>query len=330
VFHYIAVIVERLYAFTGSYFWTITGITLLFMVLLTPLTVKGTRSMLAMQRLQPEIKRLQAEHKGDRQALSEATMKMYQEHKVNPVGGCLPLLIQGPIFFVLYRVLVNLTRKCNDNAQIADGACRKLGNFRPGYISKTSELFNDLANASKMRSLSLDLSRSAVQTASESFVRALPYLALALLIFATNWYQQRQMSARTTSAVVNPQQQMIMKIMPFAVSIFAFVVPAAMGVYLLVSNLYRVGQNAFITRRYFSDKPTGVIEASSEEVTTKAKVKRPEPTGPVLPPAAKKAQAIAAKNSGVKAAPPKGNAKAPGKVLPKPKPAAPTRPGKKR
>jgi YidC/Oxa1 family membrane protein insertase len=326
VFHYIAVLVERLYAFTNSYALTITLITLIFMVLLTPLTVKGTRSMLAMQRLQPEIKRLQTELKGDRQALSEATMKLYQEHKVNPVGGCVPLLIQGPVFFVLYRVLSSLTQTCRTDEQITKGACLVKGNFKPGYISKTSELFDSLANSSKMNSLSLDLSRSAVQTAQESFVKALPYLALALLIFATNWYQQRQMSARTSSAVVNPQQQMIMKVMPFAVSIFAFIVPAAMGVYLLVSNLYRVGQNAFITRRYFSDKTQQVISVSSAEVVTKAKIKRPESDGPVLPPAAKKAQALAAKQSGVKVAPPKTA----GKVLPKPKPTAPSRPGKKR
>jgi YidC/Oxa1 family membrane protein insertase len=325
-FDLIAGIVAWLYSFTGDYSLTIVLITLLFMVILTPLTLKGTRSMIAMQRLQPEIKRLQAEHKGDRQALSEATMKLYQEHKVNPVGGCLPLLIQAPVFLVLYRVLSHLTKTCNTEAQIAEGKCTVIGNFKPDYIDRTSELFKDLVDTDKMMSLGLDLSRSAVNTAQDSVVKALPYLILALLVFVTNWYQQRQMMARNTGATVNPQQQMIMKVMPFAVSIFAFIVPAAMGVYLLVSNLYRVGQNAFITHRYFSDKAPAIVSATATEVAsskTTAKVSTPKSDGPVLPPSAKKAQAVAAKQAGQK--PTNRGAR----VQPKPKPQASPRSGKK-
>src|ERR687897_3190018 len=80
-------------------------LTITVMLLLFPLTAKSSRSMLAMQRLQPEIKKLQAKHKGDRQKLNEEMMKIYQEHKVNPLGGCLPLLVQMPIFFALFNVL---------------------------------------------------------------------------------------------------------------------------------------------------------------------------------------------------------------------------------
>src|ERR687891_2266248 len=80
-------------------------LTITVMLLLFPLTAKSARSMLAMQRLQPEIKKLQAKHKGDRQKLNEEMMKLYQEHKVNPLGGCLPLLLQMPVFFALFNVL---------------------------------------------------------------------------------------------------------------------------------------------------------------------------------------------------------------------------------
>ena len=88
-----------------SYMAAIVLLTLAIMLLLTPLTVKSTRSMLAMQRLQPEIKRLQQQHKNDRQALNEAMMAFYKEHNVNPVGGCLPMLLQMPVFFALFHVL---------------------------------------------------------------------------------------------------------------------------------------------------------------------------------------------------------------------------------
>src|SRR5215218_4515868 len=84
-------------------------LTIAVMLVLFPLTAKSARSMLAMQRLQPEIKKLQAKHKGDRQKLNEEMMKLYQEHKVNPLGGCLPLVVQFPVFISLFHVLRNLS-----------------------------------------------------------------------------------------------------------------------------------------------------------------------------------------------------------------------------
>src|SRR5437870_13844965 len=80
-------------------------LTITVMLVLFPLTAKSARSMMAMQRLQPEIKKLQAKHKGDRQKLNEEMMKLYQEYKVNPLGGCLPPVVQMPIFISLFRVL---------------------------------------------------------------------------------------------------------------------------------------------------------------------------------------------------------------------------------
>ena len=74
------------------------------MIVLTPLTLKGTRSMMIMQALQPEMKKLQAQYKDDRQKLNEELLKFYKENNINPLGGCLPLLIQLPVFLILYRV----------------------------------------------------------------------------------------------------------------------------------------------------------------------------------------------------------------------------------
>src|SRR5207237_1580404 len=78
-------------------------------LVLYPLTVKQTKSMQAMQRLQPEIKRLQAKYKNDKQKLNEEMMKFYKENKVNPLSGCLPLILQLPLFIVLYRLIHDLT-----------------------------------------------------------------------------------------------------------------------------------------------------------------------------------------------------------------------------
>src|SRR5207244_11659350 len=79
--------------------------TILVRLVLIPLTSKQIRSMSAMQRLQPELKKLQTKYKGDRQKMNEELMKLYREHGVNPLGGCFPLLMQLPVFIALYSVL---------------------------------------------------------------------------------------------------------------------------------------------------------------------------------------------------------------------------------
>ena len=79
-------------------------------IILFPIFVKQIRSQRAMQALQPKVKELQAKHKGDQQTLREEMMKLYQTEKVNPLMGCLPLLLQIPVFFGLFHVLSTSTR----------------------------------------------------------------------------------------------------------------------------------------------------------------------------------------------------------------------------
>lgn len=88
------------------------GITILLLatlvrLLLHPMNMAGMRSMRAMQKLQPEIERIRKKYDGDPQALNAATMALYRENKVNPMGGCLPMLLQMPLFFALYAVINN-------------------------------------------------------------------------------------------------------------------------------------------------------------------------------------------------------------------------------
>ena len=86
-------------------------LTVAIRVLLLPLTWKQTKSMAELQRIQPKIKELQQKYKDDKEKLQEETLKFYQENKVNPLGGCLPMLIQMPILFALYGVLGQHTTK---------------------------------------------------------------------------------------------------------------------------------------------------------------------------------------------------------------------------
>src|SRR5215510_12003908 len=195
------------YTLIPNYAVAIALLTCVVMLITTPLTLKGTRSMIEMQRLQPQIRRLQVQYKDDRAKLNEELMAFYREHEINPVGGCLPLLYQSLI-----------------------------GKTEMNAIGKDH----------------FDLSISAIQALSKGFLVALPYILLVAMIAFLSWYQQRQIMGRNANAEVNPQQQMMMRIGPALYVFFAFVSPAAIGIYFLVSTAWRVGQQAFITRSLYS------------------------------------------------------------------------------
>src|SRR3954471_3386507 len=151
------------YAIWPSYGGAIMLFTLVIMVVLTPLTLKGTRSMMIMQALQPEMKKLQAQYKDDRQKLNEELLKFYRENNINPLGGCLPLLIQLPVFLILYRVIAGLT-------YIPAGQTT----FEPKYIDQSSELYRSLLGKTEMRAVGMNLAESATKALSHSFVEVLP------------------------------------------------------------------------------------------------------------------------------------------------------------
>ncbi|RLA80445.1 MAG: hypothetical protein DRG36_03325 [Deltaproteobacteria bacterium] len=92
--------------FTGNYGLDIIILAVLLKILFTPLTLKSQKAMKELQKLQPEIKRLQQKYKGDKERLNREILELYRRRKINPFGGCLPLLLQIPVFFALYRALL--------------------------------------------------------------------------------------------------------------------------------------------------------------------------------------------------------------------------------
>ncbi len=96
-----------LHGIFGNWGWAIIGLTILIRLVLYPLTYKGMMSMQKIKEISPKIKELQAKHKGDPQRMNAAVMEMYKKHNANPLGGCLPMLLQIPVFFAIYRVLLN-------------------------------------------------------------------------------------------------------------------------------------------------------------------------------------------------------------------------------
>ena len=100
-------VLDWLHGIFGNWGWAIIGLTALIRMILYPLTYKGMMSMQKMKALAPKLKELKEKYKKDPQRLNAATMDMYKKHGANPLGGCLPMLLQIPVFYAIYRLLLN-------------------------------------------------------------------------------------------------------------------------------------------------------------------------------------------------------------------------------
>ena len=295
LFKLIAWILSQAYALFHSYGLSIVLLTLIVMAITTPLTIKGTKSMIQMQRLQPELKKIQERYRDDREKMNQELLAFYKANNINPVGGCLPMFIQLPVFAVLYRVLSGLTQRVSTlgvqagttAAEVRDatGLTRvdpPKQNFKPGYIGSDTELYQSLIKVKEMKSWGIDLADSASSALSKSIGHSLPYLLLILIVAVTGVVQQRQIQGRSSGAQVNSQQQAIMKIMPFFLPVISFGLPAGLVIYFVVSNLWRVGQQAFITRTLYANAaaPAVVHTTATESEPASAPAKPVKATSP--------------------------------------------------
>lgn len=257
LFEVIAKTLSVFYDLIPNYATAIAMLTFVVMVVTTPFTLKGTRSMIQMQRLQPEMRRLQLKYKDDRQKLNEELMAFYKENQLNPLGGCLPLLLQAPIFMLLFQLIQGLTRVGSD------------GTFNPKHLDKTSALFRALDPAEEMLAFGVDLSESASSALGAGFVHGLPHVAMVAIVAVSSYYQQKQIQGRNPDADIPPQQKMLMRLMPAMFVFFAFVSPAALVVYFVTSNLYRIGMQAYITRTLYHGEDSLGAQARKAALETK-------------------------------------------------------------
>lgn len=250
------------YSWTNSYGWAIACMAIVVMILVTPLTLKSTKGMLEMQRLAPEMRRLQQEHRSDRQKLNEEMMKLYQEHKVNPMASCLPLLAQTPVFIIMFRIMLGLTyRPSGANEEVAQAVLRAGGaenpeavGFVPRYISTSSSMFESLVHQDEMLSFGLDLSLSPAQALGENFARGLIYAAMVVVLAGLYFFQQRMVAARASvSPSMSPGQQKIMQYLPVFFAVFQIFFLFGLVIYYIVQAILRILQQGYITRRFYGD-----------------------------------------------------------------------------
>ncbi len=199
-------LIEFFHAYVGDYGLAIVMLVVLLRVIMIPLTIKQTKSMHEMQRVQPKIKELQKKYKDDKEKQQEELMKFYQENKVNPFGSCLPLLLQMPIFLALFRVL--------QNAEQLQG--------EPFWI-----ILADLS-----------VSPSNVFSA-EGVLAALPYLIFVALFALSAWLPQKMLTQ-------DPQQSRMGSFMALFMLYIGWISPAGVLVYWVTSSAWQVGQQFLV------------------------------------------------------------------------------------
>jgi YidC/Oxa1 family membrane protein insertase len=247
LFELFGLILAGIYSVVPNYAVAIIGLTVVIMLALTPVTIKSTKSMLAMQRLQPEMKKLQAKFKGpeNREQLNAEMMKLYKENGTSPFGACLPSLLQMPFLIVLYSLIRGLSF----------GTLNKAGQVikaTPRYIPKGSEIYKNLVqNKGQMHSwFGMDLSSAPfTHHGSDQAVLVIPYLVLIGMAIFLQYYQMKQMNSRNPqAAAANPQMQQMQKFFPIIFGVIYLRVPAGATIYMVVSSAMRIGTQEIMFR----------------------------------------------------------------------------------
>lgn len=283
------------YQIIPSYGLAIILLTLAIGVLLFPLTLKQTRSMTAMQEIQPEVKRLQKELKGDREELNKQLMELYKERGVNPAAGCLPLVLQMPIWFALFSVLRTGSGIPEDSDlwAVVEPAKDLLERMREAGDVVVNGVFSDSQGAvdavekvfEPVRFLGVNLLISPAEAFGIGVVFFVPYAILLVVIIAAGYYQQVQMTRRRkTNGQEQQSSQMAgmqnaMKIMPLFFGFISWNLPTGLDLYFAISNLFRIGQQWLILRLHPGGGPTekGVEKSPKDPEGDDAKPQGPSP-----------------------------------------------------
>jgi YidC/Oxa1 family membrane protein insertase len=245
-------ILAEAYHLVPNYAIAIAILTLIVMIVCYPITLRGTRGMMKMQVLAPEMKKLQAKYKvtpgltvGERQEIKqrqqEEMMALYKENNVSPAGGCLPMLLQMPIFLILYGTIRGLVHTTKVKGVV---------HYVPLYINHASRLYKDVIAAhGHLNAFGVNLADS-VRTSGISAAAKIPFVAMILAAVALQYIQMKQLSGRNPqAAAANPQMQQMQKIFPILFAVIYISIPAGVNVYFIVSSLFRIGQQEFIYRR---------------------------------------------------------------------------------
>lgn len=248
-------ILEFFHRLSGSYGFAIVMLTCVIRLAIFPLSAKQYKSMKEMQELQPKLKELQAQYKDNPQELNQAMMAFYQEHKVNPFGGCLPLLIQMPFLIALYSTL------------ISTAFSERVGH--QGWL-----FIQDLTRVGFYPEWNPPL---------ESYVGFFHYLTSGqlywdnigmIVVFAVTTYLTQWMMMTDPN---DPMQRQMLNTMPIMITVMFLIIPLPAGVllYTVFSNFFTMGQYIVLKQMYGKAKPMTALAGTAIDVP----VQPVKPTG---------------------------------------------------
>src|SRR3954451_21937991 len=258
----------HVFGFNSGASWalSIVFLTIFMRLLLFPLFVKQIRNQRAMQLLQPKMKELQAKYKNDKEKLNQEMMALWKEHGANPFSGCLPLLLQIPVFFALFRVLNSL----KPMSGIAPGTdCTLPSNVTvcfQGHYGLSPHLVQSAATSKVFGvpiSAAFNTSREALHLVggSPASTKILTVI-LIVLMGASTFFTQKQLMARNkASGQDNPlaqQQKILLYVLPLTFAVFGYRFPLGVLLYWLTTNLWSMGQQRIVIGRMDATAPRPV------------------------------------------------------------------------
>ncbi len=261
-----AALLAWFYSFTHNYIIAISMIAFVVMLITAPLVLKSTKGMLEMQKLQPQMRKLQQEHRGDRQKLNEEMMKLYQQHKVNPMASCFPLLLQMPVFIIMFQVLHGLTRSTE--------GLEGYPGFTPRYISPSTELYQSLVGQNEMLAWGLDLAKRPSEMIAQSFSEGFIYALLVVLLGVLYYVQQKMVAARAQVAPnMSETQAKLMQYLPVVFAVFLVFYLTGLVIYYMAQAIFRIGLQYYITHRFYKGEHSlgRQAEAAGQEAREIAK-----------------------------------------------------------
>jgi YidC/Oxa1 family membrane protein insertase len=231
-------------------------------VLLFPLFIKQIKSQRAMQAIQPKIKELQAKYKGDRETLQREMMELYRKEKANPLMGCLPLLLQAPVFLGLLHVL----RRINPGNQLESNWTLYTWTVDQWDSALHARIFG-VPIWGTFSKTAADLEGTG---ATPTQVKIVTGILVALMI-VTTYLTSRQMILKT-GWNDDPQQRMIQKLMLYGIPVTLLfsgaIFPVGVIVYWVVNNAFSLGQQMWVLRKY--PPPKNTSSTSKTPLTKKA------------------------------------------------------------
>lgn len=239
------------YVLFDNFVLAIVGLTILIRLVTFPLTQRQIKSMKAMQDLQPEIKKLQKKHAKDKEKLSAATMELYKKHGVNPMMGCLPMLVQMPIWIGLYQSIY-----------------QALGSSPEQFMGLSQRLYHNIPFMYNVATSSLPLNSQFMWL---HLGRPDPLYILPVLVVGVFWLQQKL----TTQPAVDPSQAQMNRtmqtMMPIMFGFITLQVSSGLAVYWVASGALQILQQGFTTG--WADiknvLPTGIPGLPRKEETKK-------------------------------------------------------------